>query len=85
MRAKRQNESAIKSQIVEYAESGGRSSTGMTYPEVVGILGEAGEEMSRNELAGITTVMYSWKRFGGANMNAMFQNGKLISKAQFGL
>lgn len=37
-------------------------------------------------MAGITTVMFMWEgtSFGG-NMNAMFQNGKLVTKAQFGL
>lgn len=60
---------------------------GMRYSEVVAILGEAGTEMSRSDLGGITTVMYSWQGEGslGANMNAMFQGGKMVSKAQFGL
>lgn len=57
--------------------------TGMSYDEVVSILGMQGRELSRNELAGVTTVMYQWGTI--ANMNAMFQNDKLISKAQFGL
>jgi hypothetical protein len=61
--------------------------TGMTYSQVVEILGEPGEELSRSSFGDITTVMYSWKGKGslGANMNAMFQNDRLISKAQFGL
>jgi hypothetical protein len=62
-----------------------RISEGMTYREVVAILGEPGEEMSRSDIAGITTVMYGWKRWNGANMNAMFQNDALVTKAQFGL
>ena len=41
--------------------------------------------MSRNELAGTEAVMYSWEGNLGANMNAMFQNNKLVQKAQFGL
>ncbi|MEX2272575.1 MAG: DUF3862 domain-containing protein [Vicinamibacterales bacterium] len=59
--------------------------TGMTYQQVVEIVGVPGEEMSRSDLAGFTTVMYGWKNAGGSNMNAMFQNGALINKAQFGL
>jgi uncharacterized lipoprotein YehR (DUF1307 family) len=60
--------------------------TGMTYAQVVKILGKDGEEMSSNEISGIKTVMYKWDGNGfGANMNAMFQNGKLMSKAQLGL
>jgi hypothetical protein len=62
-----------------------RIQTGMTYAEVIEILGEPGEELSRNELAGTTTIMYAWKRWTGANMNALFQNGRLVQKAQFGL
>ena len=63
-----------------------RLQEGITYEEAVAILGRAGVEQSRSELAGITTVMYSWtNRDGIANMNAMFQNGRLISKAQLGL
>ena len=57
----------------------------MTYDRAVEVIGVPGSEQSRSEIAGITTVMYSWMNADGGNMNAMFQNGKLISKAQFGL
>lgn len=59
--------------------------TGMSYREACDALGESGEELSRNDLAGTTTVMYGWKNPDGSNMNAMFQNDKLVQKAQFGL
>ena len=58
----------------------------MSYKEVVSIIGEEGDEMSRVEIPGVpVTVMYTWKGQGSvmANMNAMFQDDKLISKAQF--
>jgi hypothetical protein len=58
---------------------------GMSYEEVCSIIGNRGEEQSRSDLAGITTVMYAWSNSNGSNMNAMFQTGKLIQKAQFGL
>lgn len=58
---------------------------GMTYEQVREILGETGEELSRSDIGGYTTVMYSWKNSNGSNMNAMFQNGRLVNKAQFGL
>ncbi|MNS25889.1 hypothetical protein D3C72_577940 [compost metagenome] len=58
---------------------------GMTYSQVAAIIGFDGEELSRNQIAGITTVMYQWQNKNGANMNAMFQNGALIQKAQYGL
>lgn len=58
---------------------------GMSYKQVVKILGFEGEEMSSSDVAGYSTVMYAWRNLGGSNMNAMFQNGKLIMKGQFGL
>ena len=62
-----------------------RIQSGMSYSEVADIIGD-GTEISRSDMAGYTTEMYSWENpSGGGNMNAMFQNDKLISKAQFGL
>jgi hypothetical protein len=57
----------------------------MTYAEAVKILGCEGEEISSSEMAGFKTSMYVWQGTGDANMNAMFQNDRLISKAQLGL
>ena len=69
-----------------------RIQTGMSYGEVVGIIGERGEELARNKMDGvpgvmesIETVMYQWVNDDGSSMNAMFQNNKLKQKAQFGL
>lgn len=61
--------------------------TGMGYDEAVAIIGSPGELISESEMAGIRTQMYQWEGEGsfGANANAMFQNGKLVQKAQFGL
>ena len=58
---------------------------GMSYDQVREIMGEPGEEISRSDIAGYSAVMYIWKNSNGSNMNATFQNGKLINKAQFGL
>lgn len=65
---------------------------GMSYSHVVKILGYEGEELSRSKFDGvpgvtesITTIMYQWVNDNGSNMNAMFQNDKLVNKAQFGL
>lgn len=58
---------------------------GMSYTQVEEVVGFAGTELSRGELAGITTMMYSWANPSGTNMNVMFQNGKLVTKAQSGL
>lgn len=70
--------------VVTQAEFG-QIQNGMSYADVQSLIGAPGEEMSRTDLAGITTVMYQWMNKNGSNMNAMFQNGKLIQKAQFGL
>jgi hypothetical protein len=58
---------------------------GMSYEQVRAIIGSVGEEISRSDIAGYSTVMYSWKNSNGSNMNAMFQNERLVNKAQFGL
>ena len=78
-------------QIVTYAEYK-KITNGMSYRQVVEIIGTEGEEMSRSQMEGIPgmtssidTVMYQWVNGNGSNMNAMFQNDKLINKAQFGL
>jgi hypothetical protein len=62
-----------------------RIQTGMTYSEVTTTLGRDGQELSRNELAGIVTVMYQWTNEDGSNMNILLQNGRVVQKAQFGL
>lgn len=61
--------------------------TGMTYKQVVEIIGEEGTVLSEAEIANIKTVIYSWYGEGniGANANVTFQNGKVTAKAQFGL
>lgn len=59
--------------------------TGMTYADVVEILGAEGELISETDIGGFKTEMYVWKAGFMANMNATFQRGKLVSKAQLGL
>jgi hypothetical protein len=62
---------------------------GMTEAQVFKILGGKGEIMSESGVRGkqFYTVMYMYygKGMTGANANFMFQDGKLQSKAQFGL
>jgi hypothetical protein len=60
-------------------------SDGMSYAEVTAIIGSPGQELSSSNVAGYSTVMYMWSNAGGSNMNAMFQNDKLVNKAQMGL
>jgi hypothetical protein len=60
--------------------------TGMSYADAVNALGCEGEELSSSEIGGIKTVMLMWNGEGiAANMNAMFQDDRLVSKAHFGL
>ncbi|MBA3314604.1 MAG: DUF3862 domain-containing protein [Planctomycetota bacterium] len=58
---------------------------GMTYDEVYEVIGYHGKEMSRNKIAGHETVMFAWQNRNGTNANVMFQNDRLVSRAQFGL
>lgn len=69
-----------------------RIQTGMTYAQVVEIIGAEGEVMSESSFADglggqITSSIYTWEGSGefGANMNATFSNGELMAKAQFNL
>ncbi len=60
--------------------------TGMTYDEVVNIIGEDGTNISESEVAGIKTVIYEWTASDSwGNANITFQNGKVVNKAQFGV
>lgn len=59
---------------------------GMTYDEVIAIVGQPSEEISRAEQGGTSAVMYQWNvGLFGSNANMMFQDGKVVTKAQFGL
>ncbi len=82
---------SIGTQIVTFNEYK-RIQNGISYRQVVAIIGAEGEEMSRNKIDGVPgvmdsveTIMYQWVNSNGSNMNAIFQNDKLMQKAQFGL
>ncbi len=64
--------------------------TGMTYEQVVELIGTDGTIMSESDITGdgqYKTTIYSWEGKGGlgANANVTFQGGKVVAKAQFGL
>lgn len=62
--------------------------TGMTYGEVVNLVGAPGDLLSEVSTDGVErTAMYSWDGQGmsGANANITIQGERVISKAQFGL
>ena len=58
---------------------------GMTKEEVFAILGEPDQELSKTEIAGHTGAMYMWvgRYEDGGNMNVLFQDGRVVTKAQF--
>jgi hypothetical protein len=58
---------------------------GMSYEDAARVIGASGELHGSSDIAGYKTVMYSWMNGDGSNMNAMFQNGRLVNKAQSGL
>lgn len=64
--------------------------TGMTYDEVVKIIGGEGTVLSESNIGNSEqyhTIIYKWEGKGtiGANANITIQGGKVISKAQAGL
>jgi hypothetical protein len=60
-------------------------SFGISYKKAVDILGCNGTVLSEVRIGGAYAVMYQWRGGFIANMNAEFENGRLVSKAQFGL
>ena len=63
-----------------------RIRTGMTYVQVVEILGEPSEQLSETEIAGQRSAMFQWNASNWmGNMNITFSNGTVMAKAQFGL
>lgn len=57
---------------------------GMSYKQVVAILGE-GQILSQSEILGMDTTMYAWINKDGSNANLTFQGDVLQLKAQFNL
>ena len=58
--------------------------TGMTYEEVVAIIGEEGTLSSESSYGDYSSKIYSWSN-GIANATISFSNGKVSAKSQFGL
>jgi hypothetical protein len=59
--------------------------TGMSYKEVVAILGREGKLSSSSSIAGYDTDMYTWSNPFGGTVICMFQQEVLMSKSQSGL
>lgn len=82
-----QSETAETSKIT--LEKFNQIQTGMTYQEVVDIIGEEGTVLSETDIMNdeqYKTTMYYWYGEDGiSNANVTIQGGKVISKAQIGL
>jgi hypothetical protein len=58
----------------------------MTYQEAVRVLGHPGVELERMKIAGEDSAIYTWADDRSkAKISLLFQNGKMIQRAQFGL
>ncbi|KNF10045.1 hypothetical protein CLPU_1c02100 [Gottschalkia purinilytica] len=57
---------------------------GMSYKEVISILGE-GEKLASGKISGKDTATYHWVNKDGSNMHLMIENGKVSMKAQVNL
>lgn len=64
-----------------------RIENGMTYEDVVNIIGSNGSQTSTVTSNGINITMYSWYGNGaaGSNANVTFTNNTVTGKAQIGL
>ena len=58
---------------------------GMSYEEVVNIIGSYGEPMANSSFDGYSTDIYQWSNVDGGNMIIMFVNKEVYSKSQAGL
>lgn len=57
---------------------------GMTYEEVVNLIGEEGENISEVAIGDIVTTIYQWDE-GLVNCNVTIQDGEVTAKAQLGI
>ncbi len=57
---------------------------GMSYEDVVAIVGEEGENISEVSLADVTTSIYQWDE-GLSNFNITIQDNQVTAKAQAGI
>lgn len=55
---------------------------GMSYAQVVAIIGASGIMVAQDQSAGTMTESYVWQNRGNANMIAIFRRGKVVSKTQ---
>lgn len=66
-------------------EEYGQIKTGMTYQQVVAIVGAEADLSSESEFMGIVSTSYSWSNPDMGGMTLIFQNDRLTSKTQLNL
>jgi hypothetical protein len=58
---------------------------GMSYSEVVAIMGDTGRELGNVDSQGFTMAMYEWVNADGSKVFTQFNNAELVSLFQIGL
>lgn len=61
-----------------------RIESGMTYEEVVSIIGSEGTEDTTSQVGDITTTIYEWQSDSFGVATVTFQNDKVVNKTQVG-
>jgi hypothetical protein len=66
--------------------------TGISYHDACKVIGSEGQELARCHFEGkagviepLEIIIYAWINADGSNVNATFQNGRLLSTSQSGL
>jgi hypothetical protein len=62
-----------------------RVALGMTYEEVVAVMGFEGEKISSIELDWMQTETYRWSGNWNTSIDVVFQQGRVTNKKQVGL
>lgn len=82
---RRKLDALLRDQQVVSLQEYKKMKTGMSYSDVYDILDGPGQERSSSNIGGIVTISYQWSNEDGSNVLAIFQNDRLVQKAQAGL
>lgn len=67
------------------ADSFAAIQSGMSYEDVVALMGSEGELTSESEAGGSTSQLYQWESDGWGIAQVMFMDGKVVNKTQLGI
>ena len=82
--AEQRRQAAVRPKGITAAQFN-RVKAGMTYSEVVAILGQPSEKLSQVNIAGHRSAVFMWQSGLMANCQVTFTNGAVVITAQFGL